>query len=268
MKQTKTKPEKREKTAQRKPTLTPIYVIAVVVVTYFLAQILAGVVIGGVAALFGADANAIVAKLSEPAWQFGYVLIFEAITLGFIYLAMKLYETKLSEIGLGRKPVLSDVGYGLVTFAIYFLTLLAVTAFIKAFVTSIDVEQEQQIVFEGASTSLDLTLAFIALVILVPIAEEIMVRGFLYAGLRSKLTKVTAALVASFIFGVAHLQLETGNIPLWIAAVDTFILSLFLIALREKTNSLWAGIIVHATKNGFAFWALFIYGPEFAVQLI
>jgi membrane protease YdiL (CAAX protease family) len=254
----KSEAEKEETTPKKMP-LPAMYVTGVVIVTYFLAQVLAGVVIGGVAAIFGANADAIMTKLSEPSWQFGYVLIFEAITLGLIYFAMKAYNAKFSDIGLGRKPILSDLGYGLVTFAIYFATLIAATAFIKAFIPSIDVEQEQQIVFEGASTSLDLILAFIALVILVPIAEEIMVRGFLYTGLRSQLTKVAAALVASLIFGIAHLQLETGNAPLWIAAVDTFILSLFLIALRERTKSLWAGILVHATKNGFAFLALFIF---------
>ena len=39
--------------------------------------------------------------------------------------------------------------------------------------------------------------------------------------------------------------------------LDTFILSLVLIYLREKTGGLWASITLHAFKNGVAFVALF-----------
>ena len=34
--------------------------------------------------------------------------------------------------------------------------------------------------------------------------------------------------------------------------------SLFLIRLRERTNGIWASMVLHATKNGVAFLALFI----------
>jgi len=50
--------------------------------------------------------------------------------------------------------------------------------------------------------------------------------------------------------------------PLYIAALDTFILSLVLIYLREKTGSLWASITLHAVKNGVAFMALFVLHPR------
>jgi membrane protease YdiL (CAAX protease family) len=46
--------------------------------------------------------------------------------------------------------------------------------------------------------------------------------------------------------------------PLWIGAVDTFTLSLVLVSLREITGNLWAGISLHAAKNGIAFILLFV----------
>ena len=49
---------------------------------------------------------------------------------------------------------------------------------------------------------------------------------------------------------------------LWIGALDTFILSLFLVFLREATGNLWAGITLHATKNLVAFITLFIIGVK------
>jgi membrane protease YdiL (CAAX protease family) len=101
---------------------------------------------------------------------------------------------------------------------------------------------------------------FISLVVLPTIVEEILVRGFLYGGLRNKLRPVGAGLIASLIFAAAHLQFGSGEPLLWVAAIDTFILSLFLIRLRETTGNLWSGMTVHFMKNGLAFTALFIIG--------
>jgi membrane protease YdiL (CAAX protease family) len=60
------------------------------------------------------------------------------------------------------------------------------------------------------------------------------------------------------LFASAHLDEGGSAGPLYVGAVDTFILSLSLIYLREKTNNLWASMTLHACKNGFAFVALFI----------
>ena len=86
-----------------------------------------------------------------------------------------------------------------------------------------------------------------------------MIRGFLYTGLRRRMKPLLSAFIASLVFALAHLQLGSGAPPLYVAAIDTFVLSLILIALRERTGSLWSGIIVHALKNGFAFAAIFIF---------
>jgi membrane protease YdiL (CAAX protease family) len=45
---------------------------------------------------------------------------------------------------------------------------------------------------------------------------------------------------------------------LYIAAIDTFTLSLILVYLREKTGGLWSSMGLHAIKNGIAFVSLFI----------
>jgi membrane protease YdiL (CAAX protease family) len=104
-----------------------------------------------------------------------------------------------------------------------------------------------------------LTLTFISLVILPPLVEETLMRGYLYGSLRKNMSKIGAALVTSIIFASAHLEFGSGAPLLWIAALDTFVLSLFLVYLREKTGSLWAGMLVHALKNGIAFASLFIF---------
>jgi hypothetical protein len=86
-----------------------------------------------------------------------------------------------------------------------------------------------------------------------------MVRGFLYSSLKKALPVVWAVVLTSGIFAIAHLSGGGATGPLYIAALDTFVLSLVLIYLREKTGGLWASITLHAIKNGIAFMALFVF---------
>ena len=66
-----------------------------------------------------------------------------------------------------------------------------------------------------------------------------------------------AVIGTSLLFAAGHLA-EGGSAGLlYIAAIDTFSLSLVLIYLREKTDGLWASMTLHALKNGIAFVALF-----------
>lgn len=239
--------------------LGPVSVILVVLLTYFLSQIFAVIIISYSATLIGYDAESAINNIESSTFlQFAYIAIVEAITLYVLWWFMRLRKVPLKAIGLVRKPNIKDVGPALIVFAIYFVVLILATALIKNFIPGLDVEQEQQIGFKEAISPFQLGLVFVSLVILAPVTEEIMVRGFMYAGLRARFTKISSAIIASVIFGIAHLQLGSGAPPLWIAALDTAILSMFLIYLREKTGALWAGMFVHGLKNGIAFFVLFI----------
>ena len=94
--------------------------------------------------------------------------------------------------------------------------------------------------------------------ILPPIVEEIIFRGFLYGGLRKANNVVTSAIVTSVIFGYLHSSQAVDDSILWVATIDTFIMSLVLCYLREKSGSILPGVGVHAVKNGIAFIAIFI----------
>jgi len=129
----------------------------------------------------------------------------------------------------------------------------------KALFPSLNFEQEQEIGFSTAVSGLTLVPIFISLVVLPPVVEEILARGFLYTGLRTKLKPILATLITSVLFAVAHLQWGEGAPLLWVAAIDTFVLSMVLCYLRETTGRLAAPIMLHAIKNGIAFAALFIF---------
>jgi membrane protease YdiL (CAAX protease family) len=189
--------------------------------------------------------------------QFGYILIAESFTVGSIYLFLRHYKRGFSSIGLHR-PRWRDPAYGVIAVPFYLIIYVLTVGVVSNLIHGFNVSQQQQIGFSNVHGAAQLIMTAISLVVLPPIAEEIMVRGLLYTSLRKWLPQIVAALVTSALFASAHLPEGGAAGPLWIAALDTFILSIFLIALREKTKNLWASMTLHACKNGIAYYALFL----------
>jgi membrane protease YdiL (CAAX protease family) len=197
---------------------------------------------------------------SVPA-QFFYVLVAEILSIGAVYWFVGRFKRGLNSIGLVW-PLWRDAGIGLIALPVYFVLYLVMVSVVSHFVPSLNVDQAQQIGFNDVHGLLPLSLTFVSLVVLPPLAEEIMVRGLLFTSLKRAMRLWPAVLTTSLIFGAAHLAEGGAAGPLWIGFIDTFILSLVLCYLREKTGSLWAGITLHALKNGIAFVMLFIIGTR------
>ena len=81
------------------------------------------------------------------------------------------------------------------------------------------------------------------------IAEELCFRGFLFGGLREKLPRYWAALIAGLIFGSLHALTGISAVPPLIA------FGFFLCLLYEKTGSIVPGIILHMLNNSVALLA-------------
>ncbi|MBW3568865.1 CPBP family intramembrane metalloprotease [Candidatus Parcubacteria bacterium] len=248
-----------KKRPQKLTEFGPISAILITIAVYFGSQIIAAVGLGLYAAAKGLNQSQTVALLSgSTIAQFFYFLSVGIFTILLLRLFLNLRGVKWSDIGL-KKTSLKNLLLAIPVFGVYFVSLIIVVAVISSFVPAINVEQDQQIGFDQAAGQIALAMVFISLVIVPSVSEEILIRGFLYGGLVKKLGKVSAALLASAIFGFAHLQLGSGNHPLWIVAIDTFVLSMFLIWLREKTGNIYAGMLVHAAKNSIAFVSIFIF---------
>jgi uncharacterized protein len=225
---------------------------------FFLSQLLAGVGAGVYAAFQQGSAENILNSLEDSiVLQTVFAGVFYGLIGLLVYGFLQTRRLTLRSIGWLR-PRWRDLGYAVIAIICYLAIATVVAALVSKFVPGINLEQKQEIGFENANTILQLTLVFVSLVILPPIIEELLTRGLLYTGLRTKLRVRASIFITSLVFAVAHLQLGTGNPPLWTAAIDTFILSIFLCYLREKTGSLWPSIFMHAIKNGMAFVALFI----------
>lgn len=233
--------------------------IIIILVIFFASQIIAAILISLYPAIMNwTSAESETWLKSSIGAQFAFILIAEVLAVSMVIKAVSMAKLAISKIGLVR-PRLKDLGWAVVYYGLYFLAFIGVSIFVNLF-TGIDTQQEQQIGFETAHTTGQLLLVFASLVILPPIAEEIMFRGFLFSSLRARFNYWTATIVSSVLFGIAHLQFGSSAPLLWIAAIDTFILACFLCHLRETMNSIWPPIFLHGLKNFVAFIVLF--GPR------
>lgn len=188
--------------------------------------------------------------------QFFYILLAEALAVGAILLVLRRRKLGLASIGFGRRPAWRDLKLAALGFAAFYGLLFIATTILMLLVPSFDVNAPQDVGFNVLSTPLDQIIALVALVILPPIGEETLMRGYLYSGLRSRLKFWPAMLITSLLFGAAHLSTGVSG-ALWAAAVDTFVLSVVLVYLREKTAALYAPIMVHGLNNLVAFFVHF-----------
>lgn len=228
----------------------PLRVVATALAIFIASQFLAALFINGFLNLI--DPRASLANLHESTFtQFLYILLAEALAIAFVIKALKMRGLSLAAIGLARRLQFSDISKALLGFVAFYVILIIVGLVLTIVAPDFRTDQPQDIGFNNLNSYLDQMLAFIALVFFAPIAEEILTRGYLYSGLRSRWSFAAAMLLTSFIFAAAHLPGNNGLV--WGAAINTFVLSAVLIYLREKTGALYASIVLHAMNNTVAF---------------
>jgi len=91
--------------------------------------------------------------------------------------------------------------------------------------------------------------AGVLIVAAAPISEEIFFRGFMFGGLRRRLSFPVAALISAAIFGLFH---YTGPSSLGVLPQLAF-LGLALCWVYEETGSIYPTIAIHVLNNAFAF---------------
>jgi membrane protease YdiL (CAAX protease family) len=240
-------------------TWGPLAAIIVIIVIYVVTQLIAAFLINIYPALRHWNSTQASNWINNSvAAQFWVTVIIEALSLYFLSLFLKRRHSSFQSIGLKGRFVLADIGYTLSGFAVYFSTYYVVIILLTKAIPSFNVSQKQDLGFSSSTTGLGLWLIFISLVILPPIVEEILFRGFLYTSIKSKLPKIQAAIITSLIFASFHLLESTIGL-IWVAGVDTFILSLVLVYLRERTDKLYASMGLHMLKNFLAFASLFLF---------
>lgn len=239
-----------------------LFALIATIVIFFSSQTLGAVLVNLIPMAnhwSAAETNVWLTNSTEA--QFAYGLIADGLLVLGVAMMLRWFHWSWAQIGI-KKPAVKHLAIGFLAAIPYYLLYVAIALGLSALIPSLNLNQKQDIGFDSVHGVLSLVLTFASLVIFPPLAEEITMRGFLYTGLKKWMPTVVAAVAVSALFGAAHLT-EGGDAgPLWIGAIDTFTLSLVLVFLREKTGNLWAGIVLHATKNCVAFVMLFIIGSR------
>ena len=171
------------------------------------------------------------------------------LTIGLPWWVLKKKTTR-DELGLRGWPTWMDLLIGPVGLVAVTIVAGILTTIMMAFMPSVDWKQAQDVGFHGLFQFHEYFWAFVCLVVIAPVCEEIIFRGWLYGKLRARLTAVPATLLVSVLFGIMHGQ--------WNVGVTVFAMSLGMCVMRELTGTIWSGVILHMIKNAIAFYALFV----------
>lgn len=92
-------------------------------------------------------------------------------------------------------------------------------------------------------------LLFVLVAVIAPIAEELFFRGMLYGLLRQRWTAAVAIPLNGLLFALIHF------IPLLIPGL--LFVGIVLAWLRERSQSIYPCILLHATQNGVVLFSLY-----------
>ena len=202
----------------------------------FLLAIVVGLVLS-LPALAFTDADGDLTTLGNVLLQLGTVL-------GFLLVPLGLARSRgarspgecLRRLGVVRfRPSLKWMAAAV---GAYLLFAMAYTALI--------VEPEQEDIAESFGP---VPVQILLIVLGAGIAEELCFRGMLFGGLRERLPRLLAALIAGGIFGLLHATTGISAVPPLIAF--GFVLCL----LYEKTGSILPGVLLHMLNNSVALLA-------------
>ncbi len=171
------------------------------------------------------------------------VLIQLATGLGFLLTPMAIAAWR-GAAGLGE--ILSRLGVRsfAVGQALKWMAASVGAYFVFAWLYSVLITPPEQDDIAEAFGPLPVQILLIAC--LAPLAEEVLFRGYLFGGLREKLPRWSAALIAGGIFGALHALTGISAVPQLIA------FGVILCLLYEKTGSIWPGIMLHVLNNSAA----------------
>jgi membrane protease YdiL (CAAX protease family)/uncharacterized RDD family membrane protein YckC len=191
----------------------------------------------GVVSAFDPDLSSLGAKLVAQA-LLAITLVGVAFTIG----AVGSGAASPQALGL-RRPLRSPIGLAAAAYLGYIVIAVAYSSFVHP-------QQEDVTRDLGFGHGvLGALAAGILIVVAAPVSEEIFFRGFIFGGLRRRLSFPLAAVISALIFGVFH---YTG--PGTIGVVPQLAFLGFALAwVYEETGSIYPTVAIHAINNGLAF---------------
>ncbi len=138
------------------------------------------------------------------------------------------------------KGVLVGVGVFCIARAVFIPVAFLWDGFLK--IAGIDaVDQDLIQVFRDETSPARIAIMAFVAIIIAPVTEEMIFRGGLFGYIRTRMQRLLALLIVSFLFAFVHLNLRT--FPL------LFVFSVILCIAYERTGRLTVPIIAHALLN-------------------
>lgn len=154
-------------------------------------------------------------------------------------------------LGLNGMPTWMDIGLAPVGYVVTIVVGGIITMIFSSF-EWFNADEAQDVGYSLYMQGWERALAFVELVVIAPIMEELLFRGWLYGNLRIRMPKWLAILLVSLLFGLVHFQ--------WNVGISVFVLSVVACVLREVTGSIYSGILLHMINNGIAFMLVYVIG--------
>ncbi|HSH31755.1 MAG TPA: type II CAAX endopeptidase family protein [Candidatus Saccharimonadales bacterium] len=180
--------------------------------------------------------------------SFVLVIINAISAFGLVLYYLKRYRSGLSDLGLRRFSLTRAAAYILGTVAAFMVLVPLAFVIISQLFPNFNPDQAQMNEFTQATTPAARRLSFIALVLLPPLVEELVFRGFIFPAFATRWGTTWGAISSSLLFGLAHLQFNVS--------VYTVVLGLLLCFMYAKLGSIWPGVAFHMLNNYLAFVAL------------
>ena len=178
-----------------------------------------------------------------------FALDLVGVVLGLLLVAgfLRHYRVSWDVVGWRKVNFLRVIKYLLGIMLLFFFLAQVALVLVQMLVPGFNANQPQTNEFTSGISS-NRNIALIALVLLPPIFEETIFRGFIFPALAKRLGTVGGAILSSVLFGLAH-----GQANLF---VYTTILGLLLCFMYLKLRSIVPGILLHMLNNYLAFLAL------------
>lgn len=202
-----------------------------------------------IAAPFNADVATLLDRIDQGDVVASFSLVVLDAAASFILIGryLRRHNQSWRDLGLRTFNILKALGiFVLIAISFIGLVWLAYEA-AQALIPGFNPDEAQTNEFTSPKPGLEL-YSILALVVLPPIIEEIVFRGFIFPAFATRFGIVAGALLSSLLFGFAHLQLNV--------AIYTFIVGLLLCVLYRYTGSIIPGIAVHMINNYIAYTAL------------
>jgi CAAX protease family protein len=198
------------------------------------------------------------APMTHPQFWFGE--IFGVLLLIGILLSITIGERRmhLRDLGITSRGAATAIGLGIAGF------LLMQPIYFGIQQMQIPLMQEMPIhaTLDAMITTQSvwtLVLISITAVVVVPIGEELLFRGFLQSALQEWFGKWTGLVVCALIFGTAHAATSVA------AILPMFALGLILGIIYNHTKSLLAPVTLHILHNGATIATVFVFRHIYSI---